>query len=217
MSRRREYGDIFGHCHNDAGYWSLVIGRMPLGRWQVRWLSMSDARGGRPPGREGRENMPLYSYCPIARRPPVARNTPGANLRFCVGSWGLGLRESGKIAVSRAARSGGCQPGGSTTTRRWDEGSRRGVDHPLVEPAWDGRIAATHRASEIMTRSHQCQPSLLTICVWVAPADCSAGAPADPYVHALTHTVLHLMVSLRYGRPSGSPPLPAADAVPAYG
>ena len=33
--------------------------------------------------------------------------------------------------------------------------------------------------------------------VWVAPADYSAGAPADPYVHALMHTVLLAVDSLQ--------------------
>ena len=34
-------------------------------------------------------------------------------------------------------------------------------------------------------------------CVWVAPADYSAGAPADPYVHALMHTVRLAVDSLQ--------------------
>ena len=39
-------------------------------------------------------------------------------------------------------------------------------------------------------------PNCETNRVWVAPADCSAGAPTDPYVRTLAHTVLLAVDSL---------------------
>ena len=45
----------------------------------------------------------------------------------------------------------------------------------------------------------------------VAPGGCLPGAPTDPYVHALVHTVPPIRGSLRERTPSGPPSLVAAD------
>ena len=74
------------------------------------------------------------------------------------------------------------------------------IERKAVLAAWptDRPKKCADRVNAVITKKEPMP--MPTICVWVAPANYSAGAPAVPYVRALAHTVLLAVDSLHEPR-----------------